>query len=63
MNAKTVKYMQKNTRKTTLGYRSIFVLTSFRVTALAKQSIEEMDWHLGFAWLTHSEALNTPNTI
>lgn len=55
--------MQKNTRKTTLGYRSIFVLTSFRVTALAKQSNEEMDWHLGIVWLTHSEALNTPNTI
>lgn len=50
----------KNTRKTTLGDRSIFVLTSFRITALTKQSNKEMDWRFGFVCLTHCNALNAP---
>lgn len=46
---------RKNARQTTLGDRSIFVLTSFRITALP-------DWHLGF--LSDSfQCLECTNTI
>lgn len=39
----------------TLGYQFIFVLASLGVTALAKLSNEEIDWHFSCVWLTHSQ--------
>lgn len=46
---------RKKKKKTPLGYQFIFVLASLGVTALAKLSNEEIDWHFSFVWLTHSQ--------